>query len=83
LENVGFVGPLRGRSVHGSKFRVALRAVDRTRLFAARISVRTREWQQIKDVLASRRPSMADFEVALIARILKADKDAVELIRAV
>jgi hypothetical protein len=39
--------------------------------------------QQIKDVLASRRPSMADFEVALIARILKADKDAVELIRAV
>ena len=26
---------------------------------------------------------MADFEVALIARILKADKDAVELIRAV
>jgi hypothetical protein len=39
--------------------------------------------QQIKDALASRRPSMADFEVALIARILKADKDAVELIRAV
>jgi hypothetical protein len=39
--------------------------------------------QEIKDVLASRRPSMADFEVTLIARILKADKDAVELIRAV
>jgi hypothetical protein len=39
--------------------------------------------QQIKEVLASRRPSMADLEVALIARILKADKDAVELIRAV
>jgi hypothetical protein len=39
--------------------------------------------QQIKDALASRKPSMADFEVALIARILKADKDAVELIRAV
>jgi hypothetical protein len=39
--------------------------------------------QQIKDVLASRRSSMADFEVALIARILKADKDAVEPIRAV
>jgi hypothetical protein len=39
--------------------------------------------QQIKDVLASRKASMADFEAALIARILKADKDAVELIRAV
>jgi hypothetical protein len=39
--------------------------------------------QQIKDVLASRKTSMADFEVALIARILKVDKDAVELIRAV
>src|SRR5262249_35059497 len=39
--------------------------------------------QQIKNVLALRKPSMADFEVALIARILKADKDAVELIRAV
>jgi len=33
-------------------------------------SVRIR--QQIKDILASHRPSMADFEVALIARILKA-----------
>jgi len=38
--------------------------------------------QQIKDVLASRKPSMADFEVSLIARILRADKDSVELIRA-
>jgi hypothetical protein len=39
--------------------------------------------RQIKDVLASRKSSMADFEVALIARILKANKDSVELIRAV
>ena len=38
--------------------------------------------QQIKDVLASRKTSMANFEVALIVRILKADTDAVELIRA-
>jgi hypothetical protein len=39
--------------------------------------------KQIKDVLASHKPSMATFEVAVIARILKADKDAVELVRAV
>jgi hypothetical protein len=39
--------------------------------------------QQIKDIFASRKPSMANFEVVLIARILKADKDAVELIRAI
>jgi hypothetical protein len=55
------------------------KAIDQNRHLASIERVR----QQIKSVLASRKSSIADFEVALIARILKADKDAVELIRAV
>jgi hypothetical protein len=66
-------------ATHARLFGELAGAVETDRHLASIERVR----QQIKDALASRKSSMADFEVALIARILKADKDAVELIRAV
>ena len=70
-----FVGPSRAYcAMHARLFGKLAGAVETDHDLASIERLR----QQIKDVLASHESSMADFEVALIARILKADKDSVE-----